>query len=328
MARGARRPRDAGLGVREAGGRRRDDPPGFLLESVEHAERWGRFSFLGRDPGAHAGGARVARSSSTGRRRRACPPMPGALAALEALLARYRAPHDRRAAAVPRRRRRATSATTSSARSSGCPTSRPTTSACPTRCCRSPGTSPRSTTSASGSTSSRTCSSPDGADDAAASDAYDAAVRTARRAGRRAGAPAAVRAVAAARGRPRPSCPPSRRRCPRRLYHARGRGGARVHPRRRHLPGRARAALRPRRPLDPFDVYRVLRQVNPSPYMYFVRHPEVTLVGSSPEPMVQLLDGRVISRPIAGTRCRGRTESTTGAWPPSWSRTRRSGPST
>ena len=42
---------------------------------------------------------------------------------------------------------------------------------------------------------------------------------------------------------------------------------------------------------DPFDVYRVLRQVNPSPYMYFLRHPEVTIVGSSPEPMVQLLDG-------------------------------------
>jgi anthranilate synthase component 1 len=59
---------------------------------------------------------------------------------------------------------------------------------------------------------------------------------------------------------------------------------------------------------DPFDLYRVLRQVNPSPYMYLVRHPEVTLVGSSPEPMVQLLDGRVISRPIAGTRYRGATE--------------------
>jgi anthranilate synthase component 1 len=59
---------------------------------------------------------------------------------------------------------------------------------------------------------------------------------------------------------------------------------------------------------DPFDVYRVLRQVNPSPYMYLYRHAEVTLVGSSPEPMVQLLDGQVISRPIAGTRYRGRTE--------------------
>ena len=59
---------------------------------------------------------------------------------------------------------------------------------------------------------------------------------------------------------------------------------------------------------DPFDVYRVLRQVNPSPYMYFVRHPELTIVGSSPEPMVQLLDRRVVSRPIAGTRRRGRTD--------------------
>lgn len=59
---------------------------------------------------------------------------------------------------------------------------------------------------------------------------------------------------------------------------------------------------------EPFDFYRALRQVNPSPYMYFLRHPEVTLVGSSPEPMVQLLEGRVISRPIAGTRKRGRTD--------------------
>lgn len=61
---------------------------------------------------------------------------------------------------------------------------------------------------------------------------------------------------------------------------------------------------------DPFDVYRVLRQVNPSPYMYFVRHPELTIIGSSPEPMVQVQarpDGpsKVVSRPIAGTRRRG-----------------------
>jgi anthranilate synthase component I len=121
---------------------------------------------------------------------------------------------------------------------------------------------------------------------------------------------------------------------------------------------------------DPFDVYRVLRQVNPSPYMYFVRQPGpsgrgsgqsgpsgrgsgqsgpsgrgsgqsgpsgrgsgqsgpsgrgsgqsgpsqpgcdgeargLTLVGASPEPMVRLTDGRVISRPIAGTRRRGTTD--------------------
>ena len=65
---------------------------------------------------------------------------------------------------------------------------------------------------------------------------------------------------------------------------------------------------------DPFDVYRVLRQVNPSPYMYFVRHPALTIVGSSPEPMVQVqatagAPTRVISRPIAGTRRRGATDA-------------------
>jgi anthranilate synthase component I len=59
---------------------------------------------------------------------------------------------------------------------------------------------------------------------------------------------------------------------------------------------------------DPFDVYRVLRQVNPSPYMYFLRQAELSLVGSSPEPLVRLSDGKVTSRPIAGTRYRGRDE--------------------
>jgi anthranilate synthase component I len=59
---------------------------------------------------------------------------------------------------------------------------------------------------------------------------------------------------------------------------------------------------------DPFDVYRVLRQINPSPYMYFLRHPAITIVGSSPEPMVQVLGRKVISRPIAGTRRRGRDD--------------------
>jgi anthranilate synthase component 1 len=59
---------------------------------------------------------------------------------------------------------------------------------------------------------------------------------------------------------------------------------------------------------DPFDFYRALRQVNPSPYMYFLRNPELCVVGSSPEPLVQLLNGRVISRPIAGTRRRGRSD--------------------
>jgi anthranilate synthase component I len=60
---------------------------------------------------------------------------------------------------------------------------------------------------------------------------------------------------------------------------------------------------------DPFDVYRVLRQVNPSPYLYFVRNDTCTVLGSSPEPMVRLRDGIVTSRPIAGTRPRGSSEN-------------------
>ena len=60
---------------------------------------------------------------------------------------------------------------------------------------------------------------------------------------------------------------------------------------------------------EPFDVYRVLRQVNPSPYMFFLRQGGLALVGASPEPMVQLREGRVVSRPIAGTRPRGSDET-------------------
>jgi anthranilate synthase component 1 len=60
--------------------------------------------------------------------------------------------------------------------------------------------------------------------------------------------------------------------------------------------------------VDPFEVYRVLRQVNPSPYMFFLRQSGVSLIGASPEPLVQLLSGRVTSRPIAGTRPRGTSE--------------------
>ncbi len=59
---------------------------------------------------------------------------------------------------------------------------------------------------------------------------------------------------------------------------------------------------------EPLDIYRTLRQVNPSPYMFLMREDDLTLVGCSPEPMVQLLGGQVISRPIAGTRFRGRTD--------------------
>ena len=63
---------------------------------------------------------------------------------------------------------------------------------------------------------------------------------------------------------------------------------------------------------DPFQVYRALRLLNPSPYLYFLRFDEVTVVGSSPEPMVRLRDRVVTSRPIAGSRPRGSTDEQDG----------------
>ena len=62
-------------------------------------------------------------------------------------------------------------------------------------------------------------------------------------------------------------------------------------------------------PPDPLALYRVLRLVNPSPYMYFLRSAGLTTVGSSPEALVAVRDGRVIGRPIAGTRKRGRDDA-------------------
>ncbi len=57
----------------------------------------------------------------------------------------------------------------------------------------------------------------------------------------------------------------------------------------------------------PFDLYRALRTVNPSPYMFYLQFPEVQLVGSSPEVMLRVEDGVAEVRPIAGTRPRGAT---------------------
>ncbi len=56
---------------------------------------------------------------------------------------------------------------------------------------------------------------------------------------------------------------------------------------------------------DGLDLYRVLRAVNPSPYMFYVRTRDVTLVGSSPEPLVRVEGRDVLTRPLAGTRPRG-----------------------
>ena len=59
---------------------------------------------------------------------------------------------------------------------------------------------------------------------------------------------------------------------------------------------------------DPFNVYRALRSVNPSPYMYYLHYDDIKLIGSSPEILVNEDKGVVTVRPIAGTRPRGKTE--------------------
>ncbi|MDI6788503.1 MAG: anthranilate synthase component I family protein [Planctomycetota bacterium] len=58
---------------------------------------------------------------------------------------------------------------------------------------------------------------------------------------------------------------------------------------------------------DPFQVYRAMRMLNPSPYMFFLSIDDFCLAGSSPEMLTKLEDGNVLLRPIAGTRPRGRT---------------------
>ena len=60
---------------------------------------------------------------------------------------------------------------------------------------------------------------------------------------------------------------------------------------------------------EAFDVYRALRTVNPSPYMYFLRNGDTHVIGSSPEMLVRVTDRKLEYRPIAGTHPRGRDEA-------------------
>ncbi|HKM54158.1 MAG TPA: anthranilate synthase component I [Isosphaeraceae bacterium] len=59
----------------------------------------------------------------------------------------------------------------------------------------------------------------------------------------------------------------------------------------------------------PFDIYRVLRVVNPSPFLFYLTFDEFSLIGSSPEILVRVEEGTVTIRPLAGTRPRGRDEA-------------------
>jgi anthranilate synthase component I len=282
------------------------DAEGFLLESVEHAERWGRFSFIGRDPVL----TMVVRGRSVELQGTAPPGVPtgdGALAALEALLAAYRAP---RLTELPPFHGGVVGYLGYDVvrEIEHLPDVPPDDLGLP-----------EAVLSVTGHVTAfdhfrqrlyliENVFLDPARDDAAAARAYDEAVER-----------LSARVDELARPLPYvPSPPPAGELLELPEFASTMSGNAyhgAVEAAREHiLAGDIFQVVLAQRfdldgRFDPFDVYRVLRQVNPSPYMYFVRHPEATLVGSSPEPMVQLLDGRVISRPIAGTRRRGRTEA-------------------
>ena len=282
------------------------DEPGFLFESVEHGERWARFSFLGRNPSATmvARGRRLAVEGTLPER---VPRDRGVLAAVEELLRVYRSPslpelpplhggvvgylgYDvvREVEHLPR--------------------VPPDDLALPDAVLSVIGQLAVFDHWRQRVTLIENVMVPDGADDAELDRAYDEAARR-------------LDALAADGARPleEPVAEPPAADEP--LPAVTSTVGTRsycdaVEAAKEHILAgdifqvvlSQRFDLEGGLDAEPFDVYRVLRQVNPSPYMYFVRHPEVTVVGSSPEPMVQLLDGKVISRPIAGTRRRGRTD--------------------
>jgi len=279
------------------------DGTGFLLESVEHGERWSRFSFVGRDPRATLT-LRGGRLLVDGDLPASVPHDRGILAALDALLAEYRGPiipelpplqggvmgflgYDvvREVERLPN----------------------------PPRDDRS---LPDAVMTVIGSLAAfdhwrqrvHLIESVPllGLDPAAIDAAYDAACLRVERTVADLARPLPY--VAVAPPEPGEELPEVRSSMPGGLYQ-RAVEAAKEH----ILAGDIFQVVLSQRydiqlDADPFDVYRVLRQVNPSPYMYFLRQPDVTIVGSSPEPMVQVLGDTVVSRPIAGTRRRGRTD--------------------
>ncbi|MDQ6784777.1 MAG: chorismate-binding protein [Actinomycetota bacterium] len=283
-----------------------DEDRSFLLESVEHAERWGRWSFIGRRPSATL----IARGRSVTVEGEIPPGIPldrGVLAAIEGLLEAYRSPE---------------------------PTDFPPLHGLPPLHGGLVGYLgydvvreiedlphvppdelgyPDAIISVVGQvvaydswrqrvTLVEAVPVPPGTSDAQAGAAYDDAVDR-------------LDDLAALGARPLDEplvaalvddvAPIPLRRTPAALYHAAVEVG------REHIAAGDvfQVVLSQRFDIDldaePFDLYRSLRQVNPSPYMYLLRHPEVAVVGSSPEPLVTLRSGRVTSRPIAGTRRRG-----------------------
>ncbi len=281
------------------------DEPGFLLESVERAESWGRWSFIGRRPSATLA-LRSGQVSVEGVVPAGVPRERGILAAVEALLSHYRSPslpglpplhgglvgylgYD-----VVREVERL-------------PSAPPDELGYPDAMVSVVGQVAAYDSWRQRVTLVEAVPIPTGAGPVVLDELYDQAV-------------ARLEEFAAEGARPLPEPviePPERddelpaatRRTPEATY------AAAVEVAKEHIFAGDifQVVLSQRFDLDleagPLDLYRSLRQVNPSPYMYLLQYPELAVVGSSPEPMVRVRDGRVVSRPVAGTRRRGRTEA-------------------
>lgn len=288
--------------------------PGFLLESVEHGDRWARWSFVGRDPRAKLV-ARGRRVTVTGELPPDVPTDRGVLAALEALLAHHRSPTPAALAMALGREVELPPLHAGVVGYLGYDVVREV-EHLPDVPADDRGW-PDAVLSVIGELAAYDHFSqqvtlvanaflPDGADDAAVDAAYDDAV-----------ARLARMAADGATPLDEPLVAPPERSDEVAAVASTMSGGvyeSAVEVAKEHiLAGDIFQVVLAQRfdlttTAEPLDLYRTLRQINPSPYMYYVREDELTLVGCSPEPMVQLLDGRVVSRPIAGTRFRGRTE--------------------
>lgn len=79
---------------------------------------------------------------------------------------------------------------------------------------------------------------------------------------------------------------------------------------------------------DPLQVYKTLKNINPSPYMYYLDFEDRKIAGSSPEMLARVEGRTVMTYPIAGTRSRGRPSGKTNAWRRRCWKTKRRGPNT
>ena len=307
-------------------------PYSFLLESVVGGDKWAAYSFVGVRPRAVDPRARLRRSRCCVRRRqRRLPRRRAGDGPSDAAAFRRRLPGEAGAGGAARGCRASSAArsggwaTTPCAASSGCRPPSRTTLGLPEVCFALTDTvvifdNLRGTVKVVAAGRRRR----DGHDPGRAYDDACARIdavleRLARPAPPLRPLDPAPPAAAAAPARPSPG---------RRTRPACGASRSTSSPATRSRSSTRSASRSARGDVDPFDVYRALRVINPSPYMFHLEFPEAVVTGASPEVLVRLEGGEVEVRPIAGTRRAAPPPRRTPRWRPSCAPIRRSGRST